>query len=296
MDAGVCKESSTVMVALDTACSAVRAQQMLGEHAVRSARAVPYILTFKDDMSDLSGDPSRMLSNLERATAPKEFFLLAAFTLLIDFSIDQLHGTGLIFYTQHPEAVKYSFLLEVFLIFVGYSFLTSLITPAVSYLMTSLLLAFASPLWSKLQRRLAGNPTAGDRLPPHGHVALSQLSRKVHEERDTGYYFKLLEREEEAVRANLQEAHSRRLFAAAAFFAFALDFGFGGAGSLTHAALAYATWSAWLVWIALIVAGLNAFGFVFEDYRTHWVFCPPLAEELTPDRPPVYLRGLTGAP
>jgi len=247
-------------------------------------------------MSDLSGDPSRMLSNLERATAPKEFFLLAAFTLLIDLSIDQLHGSGLIFYAQHPEAVQYSFLLEVFLIFVGYSFLTSLITPGVSYLMTSLLMELASPLWSKLQQTLAGDTSAGDRLPPLGHVALSQLSRKVHEERDTGYYFKLLEREEEAVRDTKQEALSRRLFASAAFFAFAADFGFGNASSLTHIALAYATWSAWLVWIALILAALNAFGFVFEDYRTHWVYCPSLAEELAPERPPAHLRGLTREP
>jgi hypothetical protein len=247
-------------------------------------------------MSDLSGDPSRLLSNLERASAPKEFFLLAAFTLLIDLSINQLHGSGLIFYTQHPDAVRYSFLLEVFLIFVGYSFLTSLIAPGVSHLVTSLLLEFASPLWSKLQQTLAGNTSAGDRLPPHGHVTLWQLSSKVHEERDTGYYFKLLEREEEAARDSQQEAHSRRLFASAAFFAFAADFGFGDAGSLAHVALAYATWSAWLVWIALILAALNAFSFVFEDYRARWVYCPSLAEELAPDGPPAYLRSLSREP
>ena len=244
-------------------------------------------------MTDLSGDPSRLLSSLERATAPKEFFLLAAFTLLIDLSIDRLHGNGLIFYTQHPDAVRYSFLLEVFLIFVGFSFLTSLIAPVASRVVAGLLLEVASPLWAKLQGALTNDSSKRARQLPLGHVWLWQLSRKVHGERDTGYYFKLLERETEAVREIRQEARSRRLFASAAFFACAADFGFGDAHSLVNVAFAYAIWSACLVCIALVLAALNAFGFIFEDYEARWVYCPSLAEELAQEKPPAYLHGLS---
>ena len=242
-------------------------------------------------MSDLSGDPSRMLSSLERATVPKEFFLLAAFTLLIDLAVDRLHGNGLIFYTQHPDAVHYSFLLEVFLIFVGYSFLTSLIAPVVSHFVVDLLLAFASPLWSRLRTAMASADSTRGTRPSHEHVLLGQLSKKVHQTCDTGYYFKLLEREQEVEREQQESERSHRVFASAAFFACAADLEFGNANSLVNIALGYATWSAWLMWITLGLSALNAFGFVFQDYRPRWVYCPTLAEELAPEEPPPYMRG-----
>ena len=246
-------------------------------------------------MSDLSGDPSRMLSNLERATVPKEFFLLAAFTLLIDLTVDRLHGNGLIFYAQHPDAVRYSFLLEVFLIFVAYSFLTSLIAPLVSHFVTSFLLEVASPLWDRLRAAIGSSEPAESTRPSHEYVLLGQLSNKVHRTCDTGYYAKLLEKEQGIESEREDEARSHRLFASAAFFACAADLLFGNANSLFNIGVGYAGWTAALMWTALALSAVNAFGFVFQDYRPRWVYCPTLAEELAPKDPPAYLRGLPPA-
>jgi len=232
-----------------------------------------------------------MLSNLERATVPREFFLLAAFTLLIDLTVDRLHGNGLIFYAQHPDAVHYSFLLEVFLIFVAYSFLTSLIAPLVSHFVTSVLLEVASPIWDKLRAAIGSSEPAESTRPSHKYVLLGQLSEKVHRTCDTGYYGKMLEKEQGIEIEQEDEARSHRLFASAAFLACAADFLFGNANSLFNLGVGYAGWSAGLMWTALGLSAINAFGFVFQDYRPRWIYCPSLAEELAPKDPPAYLRG-----
>jgi hypothetical protein len=93
-------------------------------------------------MSDTNTEPSKFLSSLESATRSDTFFLLATFTLLVDSALIYIHGYGLIYQVQHPDEIKLSFGLELYLLFVAFSFVMAIVMKFITPFTSEIVLLF----------------------------------------------------------------------------------------------------------------------------------------------------------
>lgn len=236
-------------------------------------------------MSDQTAEASKFLPSLENAVTRKYFFLLAAYTLWVDSALLRIQGQGLLDYAQSPEGLKSSFALAVFLLFVLFSFLMTLVMPPLLYFMDEVVLNLVwSPLvdfWSWLVSRLGFERSVhvdNDTGPGRGYVRLHELSKKAHATREA-YYLDLLKLEVDQRAAERQADYITRFFAGSTLMMATYNFCFQNAHSLLNRCADFLGDRGW-GWALLLLIAANTFGFLFASYKASWVYCPPLWEEL----------------
>ena len=165
-------------------------------------------------------EPSKLLPSLESATKCRTFFLLATFTLLIDSTLILFHGKGLIHHTQHPDDFKLAFGLELFLLFVLFSFSMALIMPFIAPLMT-LAATVGWEIKCKVESLIESFWPSDDSNEGHsrfkrnyGYVLLSELKIKAFKSMDS-FYLTLYKEELQKQPNSIIEDRELRFFASA---------------------------------------------------------------------------------
>jgi hypothetical protein len=224
-----------------------------------------------------------IFSTLEAATKPKFFFLAAAFTLLVDNVFLTLHQPTLLEIAGNSTKIENpNLVIKVILIFVGFSFLTSLVLPVLAGLCDTIYSLTVGNLQDSLDRYLNkkfGGQESNFRRE-YGYVNSFELREKAHKSKEK-YFLDLYE-------AYTKKWHSNRdsmlEFALVTFYCLCMlcwNFYLGwGGGSAISVLVANYFGSENLVWWAII--GLLGLFFrrFFSDDGIDWIYCPSLYDEI----------------
>lgn len=233
-------------------------------------------------MSDSNADPGRLISSLESATRSYTFFLLATFTLLIDSALMYIHGYGLIYKVQHPDEIKISFGLELYLLFVAFSFVMSIIMIFVTPFVSELIFLFwqiKESVKNKIELLMLGrNENFSPESRPYDCVMLNELREKAVKSMDS-YYLNLYKDENERKSKLYQKEANLRFVATAALVAGVINFVIFEKSSLLNACAEFLGSQA-VVWLFLVMLAIVANNYLFLNHNIGWIKCPPLFQEI----------------
>ncbi len=237
-------------------------------------------------MSEAMGEPGKAVSNLEKAIVPHNFLLMAIFALLVDSSLLKLHSFGLLDYIANSERLKPSFALEVFLLFVGYSFLMAILMPLISYFSNSLFLQLVWSPWKGfehwLEKQFGSAQRTSDEKPSFDWVSFYDLRKAAHSQKDQ-YLLDLYWREEKKKNTERIESLNFQLYSVGALLVMGVNYWMSGNSSLLNRLTLYLGSEYW-IYAVLLWVGFCAFGLQFFLKDAHWVYCPSLAREMEEER------------
>lgn len=225
-----------------------------------------------------------IFSTLQAATKAKFFLLAASFILLVDNVLLQLKQPGIFDLVAKKEVLEGSNLpLKAILIFVAFSFLTSMILPILAIVFDEVLRITVGngqiALDSYMNKLFKVEDKSLNR--EHDCVLLHELRRKAHESKES-YYINLYDKHrklQEESRASMFE------FAMYSFYCLAMltfNFYIGQSNKkATSMILADYFESSAVIWYS-IAALIVMVGYrFFTSYRPEWIYCPSLYDEIT---------------
>jgi hypothetical protein len=237
-------------------------------------------------MSESMGEPGKAISNLEKALLPHNFLLMAIFTLLVDSSLLKLHGFGLLDCISSSERLKPSFALEVFLLFVGYSFLMAILMPVFSYFSNSLFLQLVWSPWKQFEYWFEKLLGFKDRLrsekPSFDCVSFYDLQKAAHTKKDQ-YLLDLCWKEEKQKNSAHTSSLNFQLYSVGALLVMGVNYYLSGKASLLNRIALYLDSEYWII-AALALTAFCAFGLQFFLNQSHWIYCPSLARDIEKER------------
>ena len=232
------------------------------------------------------GEPGKAISNLEKALVPHNFLLMAIFTLLVDSSLLKLHGLGLLDYTINSDRIKPSFALEVFLLFVGYSFLMAILLPFISHFSNEFYLELIWRPWRSfgfwLEKIFRFESRTLNEKPSSEYVSYIELKIAAHTQKDS-YLLDLYWREEKIRNTARTASLNFQLYSVGALLVMGVNYYMSGNSSLLNRIAIYLGSEYWIT-AALAWIGFCAFGLQFFLKEERWVYCPSLARELEEER------------
>lgn len=242
-------------------------------------------------MSEASESASKNLgifSTLQSATEVRYFLLAATFVLLIDNVFIGLAQPSLIELTINQELMaKSNLAIKVILIFVGFSFLASLILPIFTaithdfYLQTAhrFLIFFGDAF-----KRLFNKRECSVNKREFNHVFLGELKDEAHKTREK-YYLDLYDKHELRQIKKWQEARECQLFST--FCLGVLCWNYALSTSKNNAiSVVFATYfgSPDYVWFAVVGLLCLAVGRYFLNHKSEQIYCPSLYTKLEKHR------------
>jgi hypothetical protein len=189
-------------------------------------------------MSEQTTEPSKFLPSLKSATQSDTFFLLATFTLLIDSALIYIHGQGLIHHVQYPDEFKLAFALELYLLFVAFSFVMALIMPFIVPLTSQVVYwiwTIKESIGDAIRKiwRTRSDDAFPRRDTKHGCVSISDLKTKAFSTMEP-YYLNLYKEQKQRQSKISKRKFDLRFMASAAFAAGFLNFTVSGRHSLLN--------------------------------------------------------------
>jgi len=224
-----------------------------------------------------------IFSALESATEVSFFLLTMTFALLVDSTLVHFHHSGLLDLVRHPELIHFALGLELILIFVGFSFLTSVIFPIVAIPVDALVMEIVLRCSHLLSYRT--DDGIGKKMHQfrrrHNCVTPYELYTEAHELKDS-YLLGLSEKYE------VKEARQRKLMFKNAFYGFyALTMvivNFTWAGTPEHPSMLEEVTlyfgSPIPIWIATAGLLVITYSRFWKSSEKEWVFCPTLYRTL----------------
>lgn len=233
-------------------------------------------------LSHSNFEPNKFLSFLEGASRSDRFFLLTTFTILVDSALIHIHGHGLIFFVANPDLIKLSFGLELYLIFVFFSFLMSLVMPFINYFSSQYAYIFwliNDTLLGWIIKKLSfQNNDSESFRRPYNCVLISEIENKFCNSMDN-YYIDLYQSEEIKINKKYSDDFKYRSIVgsccAAGFFNFIFS---GNESLLNYGAILFG--GEIFVWGGLLMMFALANNYLFLPHETNWIKCPPLYKEI----------------
>lgn len=240
-------------------------------------------------MSEANLEPNKFLANLENSMQSKTFCLLATFTLMVDSALIAIHKHGLIFYVVQPEQIKWGFGLELFLLYVCFSFLMSFVLPIATYIVSEFAFLFCeigSGVMSPLIRMLSfsNNDSYEEDAAtrPWDCVLMLELRKKAFDTMDP-CYLNLYQKENEKYHNTERNQFFLRSVATATLLAALWNFiMYPDLGLLGNVANFFG--SVFYIFGLFVIIGLVAFSHLTFPYKIRWIECPSLANELREKR------------
>jgi hypothetical protein len=238
-------------------------------------------------MSDVADGATKGLgifSTLESATETALFLLATTFVLLVDTALVQFNHAGIIDLIRNPELIKPSLGLETILIFVGFSFLTSLVLPLLAIVADEIVIHTVGRAWITVDSFL--NQKFGLERSPRKRkyecVNPWELRREAHEKKEN-YLLGLYKEYENRWSNNrkLMFKHSLYAFYALSmvFCNFVLDGG-DDRKTILQEVTHYLGSSTYIWWIAIPLLSLIYYRIFHLNDDPVWIYCPTLYSEL----------------
>jgi hypothetical protein len=225
-----------------------------------------------------------LFSALESATETTHFLLALTFVLLVDSMLVYFNHAGVIDLIRKPELIHPSLGLEVILIFVGFSFLTSIALPVLAVIVDGIVIHTVGYAWATLDLYLDkkfGNTSRYVRVRKRDCVNPLELRREAHEKKDS-YLLGLYKDYEERWRKNRRSILKHALYA---FYALSMVFlNYFLIGSISDKSLLtviaqYFNSSAYIWWTEGALLSI-VYVRMFRSEDSEWIYCPTLFREL----------------
>lgn len=224
-----------------------------------------------------------LFSTLESATDALFFLLAGTFILLVDATLVFFHQSGLIELIRKPELITQSLGLEIILIFIGFSFLTSIALRILAIPIDVLVIHTVGWTWitidSYLEKKFPNQN--GRRQRNFECVNPSELRKAAHERKDS-YLLGLYEKYEAGWISNRKSMFKYATYAFYAFVMVVLNyFVVGGPEriSLLREVSAYLG-SPVPIWSILLALFGIAYSRFWRNDDPDWIYCPTLYAEL----------------
>lgn len=224
-----------------------------------------------------------LFSTLQAATDVKFFLLSTTFALLVDNVFLALKSPGLIELARSKEALNSSNItFQIILIFIAFSFLTSLVLPVAAAIVDTLYIHTIGS-WITSLDLLISKKLRLEARPPrreHNYVRSLELRDEAHRSKEK-YYLDLYKDYETKW---LAQRENMIRFALYSFFCLAMlctnfYIGHHGNESVTHVIENYFD-STQPILAAILILLFMIFWRFYDKSDSHWIYCPSLYENL----------------
>lgn len=241
-------------------------------------------------MSEDAGSTLKSLgifSTLQAATEVKFFLLSASFALMVDNTLLLLNQPGLIELTTNKQLFdNTNFTLQVILIFVVFSFLTSLILPVLAIVFDWILMGTVGRSFSSMDAYL-DKKFGIDYFPKRREVdCVTPLELKIEAHTTKDKY--LLDLYKDYETEWWEERKSTFQFVMYSFYSFVMlginfFLGYKSQPSVSHA-LTDSLGTTEPIWMAIILL-IAAMSFRFiTKWKQEWIYCPTLYKKLQEEK------------
>jgi hypothetical protein len=224
-----------------------------------------------------------LFSALEAATETTSFFLATTFVLLVDVVLVHFNHTGVIELIRNPELIKSSLGLEVILVFVGFSFLTSVALRILAVIVDEIVIETVGRAWitidSYLERKFGIESQYHERK--YDCVNPLELRREAHEKKDS-YLLTLYANYEDRWNRNMKSMFKHALYAFYTLIMVLTNyflFTQSDAQTVLRKIAEYVNSPTYIWWIAIPLVGMTYFR-IFRSESPVWIYCPTLYREL----------------
>lgn len=204
--------------------------------------------------------------------------------LLIDNVFIGLNQPSLFDLTiDHDLMAKSNLAIKVILIFVGFSFLASLVLPLATAVLHDIYFNMIHPIFDKAFEVCHRFFASADDFPikrEHDCVYLHELKSEAYETMDK-YYLDLYEKHVSKWYANRKSMNEHTLFSTFCLIMLCWNYAFSTPkNSAISVVFANYFGSSKFVWVGIIVLFILTVSRYFERYKPDWVDCPPLYKKL----------------
>lgn len=238
-------------------------------------------------MSDASESSLKNLgvfSTLHSATEVRYFLLAVTFVLLIDNVFIGLNQPSLFDLTVNPTLMASSNLaIKVILIFVGFSFLASLVLPLVTAVLHDIYFNMIHPVFDcafEACHRFFGSADGFPIKREHDGVYLHELKNEAYETMDK-YYLDLYEKHVARWYENRKSMNEHTLFSTFCLIMLCWNYALSTPkNSAISVVFANYFGSPKFVWVGVIALFILTVARYFERYKPSWIDCPPLYKKI----------------
>lgn len=226
-----------------------------------------------NDMNQTSVKSLGLFSALETAMEVRFFFLAAIFILWVDNVFISLHQPGIIELINASDLQKINLSLYLLLIFVAFSFVSSIVLPFLSYFINEIYLGF---LWGRIEKFFSFGSRSSE--TPSDYVSAYKLREIAHMTKDK-FLLDVYNSYEKT--KSERESFIGKLASLALYCLILLSinyFKYGSQKSISVFILNYLG-SSESIWFCIIGLLLLVFFRFHIDDRDH-VYCPSLYREL----------------
>lgn len=228
-----------------------------------------------------------LFSTLQAATEVNFFLLSTTFALLVDNALLALKQPGLMELAQNKEALSTSnATFQIILIFIAFSFLTSLVLPIAAAIIDEIYIhtagSWISSLGFFMDRQLGFERS----LPRREHNSVRPWELKEEAHRTQEKYYLDLYKEYETKWHSQRESMIRFAFHSFCCLAMLLaNFYLGHLGMETVSKI-IATYfeSTQPIWIAVVILLSMIFWRFYSNTDPQWIYCPNLYDKLNKNR------------
>ena len=228
-----------------------------------------------------------LFSTLQAATEVNFFLLSTTFALLIDNTLLALKQPGLMELALNKETLSASNItFQIILIFLAFSFLTSLVLPIAAAIIDEIYIHTAGSWISKLGLIIDRKLGIERRTPSREHNCVSPGELKEEAHRTQEKYYLDLYKDYETKWISQRDNMIRFAFYSFCCLAMLLSnfyMGHLGMETVTNVITNYVD-STQPIWTAIAALLLMVFWRFYSNNDTYWIYCPNLYDKITKNR------------